>query len=237
MRNLTALIAIPAFVFGTVSLASAADLTPPPAMPSKAPPVYYAPPPFSWTGFYLGGNLGWGWTSGNGTITIGGASGPISGSGNGFLGGVQGGYNWQASHWVFGLEGDFQGSTGSGDLNGSAGKTTITGTLKTPWFATFRGRVGYAANRWLYYVTGGGVYGHATYDGTLSTTGPFSSSTDYLTWTLGGGVEAALWGPWSAKLEYLYIGTPDKMPVPPGTTDLTGSVGTSIVRAGLNYRF
>jgi len=187
---------------------------------------------------YLGLNAGWGWSSGDGTITIGGASGSISGSGDGFLGGIQAGYNWQAGSVVFGLETDFQGSAGKGDLNGSAGATTITsGELKTPWFGTIRGRIGYAWDRWMLYATGGAAYGKLTYDGTLSTTGAFSSSATYWTWTAGGGVETALWERWSAKLEYLYIGTPNNFPTPPGTTDLSGDVHTNIVRAGLNYRF
>src|SRR5579872_5028820 len=168
------------------SAASAADM--PRRMPTKAPAPAYTPP-FSWTGFYLGANAGWGWTSGNGSATLGGVPGTFSGSGNGFLGGVQAGYNWQVSNFVLGLETDFQGSSGSGTVNGVAGATTFTGTGKTPWFGTFRGRLGYAADRWLFYVTGGGLYGESTLDGVVSTTGPFSSSATYLTWTVGAGIE------------------------------------------------
>jgi len=216
--------------------ASAADL--PARMPAKAP-AYVAPMAFSWTGFYLGGNIGWGWSSGDGTFYgLGPVGVPVSGDGNGLLGGVQVGYNWQTGPVVFGLETDFQGSSGSGDLNGSAGGVSVTGgTLKTPWFGTIRGRLGYAWDRWMLYVTGGGVYGHLDYDGTLSTTGAFSSSADYWTWTVGGGVEASLWDRSSAKLEYLYVGTPDSFPIPPGTATADGSINTSIVRVGLNYHF
>jgi opacity protein-like surface antigen len=54
---------------------------------------------------------------------------------------------------------------------------------------------------------------------------------------VGGGVETMLWDRWSAKLEYLYVGTPNKVPEPPGTTTADGNAHTNIVRAGLNYHF
>jgi outer membrane immunogenic protein len=88
----------------------------------------------------------------------GGRAGSFSGSSNGFLGGAQAGYNWQTGPFVIGAELDFQGTTASGSVNASAG-SAITGTAKTPWFGTLRGRVGYAADRILFYATGGGVYG------------------------------------------------------------------------------
>lgn len=215
---------------GFASIACAADLGGP-------PPQFYAPPALTWNGFYVGGNIGGAWSNGNGTITMGGASGSISGSGDGVLGGLQAGYNWQSGGFVAGLETDFQGSSGKGSGDAAVGATTVTGTAKTPWFGTVRGRVGYATGRWLFYVTGGGLYGESTLDGTVSTTGPFSSSATYWTWTAGGGVEAFLWDRWSAKLEYLYAGSPTNAPVPPGTTNLTGSASTNIVRVGLNYHF
>ena len=113
----------------------------------------------------------------------------------------------------------------------------MTGTLKTPWFGTVRGRIGYARGEWLFYATGGGAYGEADYDGTLTTTGPFSTDRTYWTWTVGGGVEAMFTDRWSAKLEYLYVGTPGDFPSPPGTIGVSGNVSTSLVRAGVNYHF
>jgi len=234
-NSIITLLATTGLAFALSSAAQAADM--PARMPTKAPPPVYAPPPFTWTGFYLGANAGWGWSSGDADITLGGATGTISGDGNGFLGGIQAGYNWQTGPLVLGLETDFQGSTGKGDLNGSAGATGISGSLKTPWFGTVRGRLGYAQDRWLFYVTGGAVYGELNYDGTLSTTGAFSASSTYWSWTVGGGIEAMLWDRWSGKIEYLYAGKPSDFPVPPGTTDLSGSVNNNIIRVGLNYHF
>jgi outer membrane immunogenic protein len=229
MRSL-AVALIASTALGFAAAASAADL------PQKAPQQYYAPA-FTWSGFYVGADAGWGWTSGSGTITMGPASGPFSASGNGFLGGIEGGYNWQFGSYLVGLEADIDGSSGSGNLTGNAGANSITGTAKTPYFGTFRGRFGYAADRWLYYLTGGMVYGDGKLDGTSSVTGAFSSSATYWTWTLGAGVEAFIWDRWSAKIEYLYAGKPSSVPVAPGTTDVSGSSNTSIVRVGLNYHF
>jgi outer membrane immunogenic protein len=211
----------------------------------KAPA--YVAPIFTWTGFYIGGNLGWGWTDGRGTIRNTGffpgpigASGPVNGSGDGFLGGVQMGYNWQTGPWVLGIETDFQGSGGdgrfSGRVAGGAGNA-FTATARNDWFGTVRGRAGYAVDRWLFYVTGGGAYLHNKVSGNTGTGVPFSAQATGWAWTVGGGVEAALWSPnWSAKFEYLYIATPDKVPTPGGTR-ISGNTDTHVLRVGLNYRF
>lgn len=211
------------------SAAAAAD------MPRKGlPPVQTF---YNWTGFYVGANAGYGWVNGSGTITMGGASGPVSGSGHGIFGGLQAGYNYQIGSIVLGVEADGQYSGQKGTFNGSAGANSFTSTATVPWFATARARVGYAFDRTMVYVTGGGLYGDSKLDGTSTLSGPFTASKTYFTYTVGGGIETALWGRWTAKLEYLYVGTPNHIPVPPGTTNITGSVTTHLLRAGLNYRF
>lgn len=244
----------PAAAFGSamvlaagVGSAFAADLPgPAPVPPPQAPAVYTpAPPSFSWTGLYIGGNAGWGWSNGSGNFTLGGptvAGTPdsFSASGNGFVGGGQIGGNYQYGNAVFGLEADFQGTSGSGTLTDSLAK--INATAKDPWFGTFRGRLGYAWDRVLLYGTAGGVYGNSTVSGTSApaTGAPvtsFSTSATYLTWTAGAGIEAAFWGPLSAKIEYLYVGTPSATPGIPNVAGVSGTARTSIVRAGLNYHF
>lgn len=204
-------------------------------MPRKGlPPIV---PVYNWSGFYVGGNVGYGWASGSGTITMGAASGPVSGSGNGISGGLQAGYNYQIGSVVLGVEADFQLSGQKGNFDGNAGANVFTSTATVPWFATARGRIGYAFDRWMIYATGGGVYGESKIEGTSSVTGAFNESKQFITYTIGGGVEAALWTRWTAKVEYLYIATPDHVPVPPGTTNIQGSITSNLVRAGLNYRF
>jgi outer membrane immunogenic protein len=195
---------------------------------------------FSWSGFYVGGNVGYGWGDGDGDIGFSGfGRGPIKGDGNGFLGGVQAGYNWQMGSWVVGVETDFQGSAAKGDVHGGPGGSRLNADYENPWFGTFRGRVGYGSDQLLGYVTGGVVYGESKLSGTVSgpAGGSFSSSETSTSWTVGVGVEYALWDRWSTKLEYLYVGTPGDIPVPPKTTTISGDTNSNIIRTGLNYRF
>jgi outer membrane immunogenic protein len=215
-----------------IGIGSAADLP----EYSPPPPAVSAMPQFSWSGFYIGGNAGYGWSTASGTVTTTTGSGPFTASGSGFLGGAEAGYNWHYGPAVFGMEADFQGTTESGPFNAVAGPT-ISGTEKTPWFGTVRGRLGFAYDRILLYATGGGVYGESTLSGTVSTVGPFSSSTQFWSWTAGGGIEAAFWGCWSAKLEYLFIASPNRLPAVPTVTAITDSASANLVRVGLNYHF
>jgi outer membrane immunogenic protein len=186
MKKLTIVIAVTALI-GTPAFA--AD------MAVKAPP----PPPapiYSWTGFYIGGNAGYGW-GGNQTVSFTSNGGPVSilsndlasfiGPGlpvsfsvSGAVGGFQLGYNWQVSQtWLLGLETDFDFS----GLKGSGVSTNFntpslfagvsTASERLDWFGTVRGRLGYLpTNNLLVYGTGGFAYGRVaqsvTY-GSLST--------------------------------------------------------------------
>jgi outer membrane immunogenic protein len=243
MRHIRIQLLAACAALGLVSLqaASAADLSGrmmPPPMPSAMPAPYYAPL-FSWAGPYIGANVGYGWGKGEGDIAINGiGSGPISGEANGFLGGLQAGYNQQLGAFVVGVETDFQLSTVKGDVTGSPGTATLTAETKEPWFGTFRGRLGYASERWLMYLTGGAVYGEAKLSGAVSPGGgSFDSSASYWSWTFGGGAETSVGDRWTVKLEYLYVGTPSDIPSPPRTSAISGDVNSHIIRTGLNYRF
>jgi outer membrane immunogenic protein len=234
-----------------VGSAAAAD------MPVKAP-VYKAPviaPLYNWTGFYVGLNAGGSWGhQTNDLITVPGGVTVFSNSDhlNGFIGGGQLGYNWQKDHWVFGLEADFQGSSQKGDGSffvpsaflAANFPTSISYSDKLNWFGTVRGRVGYAFDRWLPYLTGGWAYGHGELSGTSTigaTTTTFSASQDYSGWTVGGGLEWAFSGRWSAKAEYLYIDFGDGPTVTAngaGTLAVvSGKMTDNIARLGVNYRF
>jgi outer membrane immunogenic protein len=231
MRRFVRVLGLGAILVAGGIAAAAAEVVPlPPPFPMPVVQV------FSWTGFYIGANAGWGWTNGSGTFTTPLGADPFTVNNNGFLGGAQTGYNWQMGPAVFGAEADFQGTSASGPLSATAGPS-VSVTAKTPWFGTLRGRVGYAMDRVLIYVTGGAVYGDSTWNGTVSSAGSFSSSTTFWTWTAGLGAEMAFWGCWSAKLEYLYVGTPSTTPAVPTVTAVSGTSNTNIIRAGLNYHF
>ncbi len=185
---------------GLVCLAGsafAADL--PPSPPPRAPAAYVPAvlPVYNWAGIYVGINGGWGW--GNGTFTIApntafpaGLSGTPHDNG-GIVGGTLG-VNWQASAFVFGVEGDW-------DYSGINTGTTSTicnfsGNCQTGnnWLATVRGRVGYAADRVLFYLTAGGAFANVqtTFNGV-------TTSHTQAGWTGGAGIEWAFADNWTAK--------------------------------------
>ena len=201
--------------------ASAADL---PRSMYKAPA--YVPAAYNWTGFYLGINAGGGFGSSdwNGF--------GISNSPSGGMIGGTAGYNWQGpgNPWVFGLEGDIDW-TNINDSNICGGLICQT---KNSWFGTVRGRAGYAFDRFLPYFTGGVAFGDVQ-----ARRMPFAGTNDTNAgWTLGGGIEGVIAGPWTAKIEYLYADLGK-------TTCSTAACGVAtnvdltvnVVRGGINYRF
>jgi outer membrane immunogenic protein len=235
-------------------IAIAADL------PVKAPAAVVAPSAYSWTGFYVGLNLGGSWGHQSGSI-VDSTGATLANAGknlDGVIGGGQIGYNWQVNQWVFGLEADFQGSgqkfsdtsgfviVPTGALVAALPPVNVTNTLsdKLNWFGTVRGRLGWAFDRWMPYFTGGWAYGHGEINDTLTVgataISPFNSSHNYTGWTIGGGVEWAFANNWSAKLEYLYIDFGNGPSVPIAGTTFAINVGRmtdNIARAGVNYKF
>jgi len=176
-----------------VSMASpsfAADLP----RPAYKAPMYVAP--FSWTGFYIGINGGYGWGKTNWSNVFG-SSGDFNVKGA-LVGGTFG-YNLQTGAWVWGLEADLDASWIKGSATnafcGAVGCET-----RNRWLATGRGRIGYAWDRFLPYVTGGVAFGNSK----ISAPAGVSSNKTNVGWTAGAGLEYAFLGNWSAKAEYLY---------------------------------
>jgi outer membrane immunogenic protein len=260
--------------------ATAADL----ARPVYRRPVVVAAPVYSWTGFYVGGNVGGSW--GNSSNTWGffanntcppAAGLCVTGSDSnhlkGAIGGLQAGYNWQAANYVFGVETDIEISGQKGDqvfngIQGANGPATAAPlsapyTEKLPWLGTVRGRVGFTFDRLLIYAPGGLAYGRVTANGSATIAGcggicPFASwsTADTRTgWTLGAGVEGALAGNWSWKIEYLHVDLGNVSPtlatlpagvggpggallvVNAGAGTISSRITDEIVRVGLNYKF
>ena len=213
-----------------VSAAQAADL--PRQMYTKAPPP--VAPVFDWTGFYIGGNVGYG--SAHADLTVGG----VTGSENltGVIGGGQIGYNWQTGPWIFGLEADGQGSDQHNSFAGVAGGVAVTTSDSVPWFATFRGRIGYAiAPMWMVYVTGGGAVMDFKSNVTVAGVGAATFETSRGGWTLGAGVEGAITRNWSWKAEYLHIDAGNFNNTLLGVVPVNVSLTDDIGRFGINYRF
>jgi outer membrane immunogenic protein len=226
-----------------------------------APPVL--PRYYSWTGFYLGGNIGYsvgsdrtsGSLSSGGTTLVTGADAVVAPVGA--IGGAQLGYNWQGGpNWLVGFEADFQGSGQKGTSctilcnNASTGlQETFTAQHKLDYFGTVRGRVGVVANTALFYVTGGGAYGRVAQTleavvnagpGSPAFSTAITSVENKFGFVVGAGVEAALGGNWTGKIEYLYmdlgsIATSGSIPLP-ATLAASSNIHDNIIRGGLNYR-
>jgi outer membrane immunogenic protein len=199
--------------------AHAADLGRQPI--TKAPP--YLAPYHNWTGLYVGVNAGGGW----GDATWTGVSGNFDTSG-GLVGGTLG-YNWQFGQTVLGLEGDINWS----DIRGS-GVCAFGCQTQNNWFGTVRGRIGYAWDRFLPYVTGGLAFGDIEANSAFTFA---SSSTTNAGWALGAGVEFAMSPNWSAKVEYLHLDLSDFTCTVCAPTATTVDFNANIVRGGLNYKF
>jgi outer membrane immunogenic protein len=211
----------------TMTAANATDLPRRHQMPAKAPA--YVTPLYNWSGFYAGINGGYGFGRSEWSAATGASTFDTSG---GLVGGTAG-YNYQMGQWVLGLEGDIDWS----DLKGSttaAPCTTTSCETRNSWLATARGRLGYSVGRLLPFVTAGGAFG----DIKATPTGFAGERDTKAGWTVGGGVEVALTGPWTAKVEYLYVDL-GKTTCAAGNCALPSNVDltANIVRAGINYRF
>ena len=205
-------------------VASAADLL------VKAP--RYAPPPvFSWTGFYIGGNAGYGWADANDSMDLGGSwltdgtgdNVPVTQRGNGqlkpngFTGGIQAGFNYQTGQWVFGIEADANYfrmkkdfSSGPFTNPASGDSYTVTSSFESNWLITVRPRLGYAVDRFLVYATGGLAVANQKFSQNITQlnvvfTQAGSVSDTTVGWTAGAGFEYAFGDRWSVKAEYLYV--------------------------------
>ncbi len=198
-------------------------------IPRKAAPYYVAP--FSWSGFYIGINGGYGWGASNVTS----AAPPGGPKPKGWLGGGTIGYNLQTGNWVWGVEGDVDISTIKGSTTAGTGVCAAPGCeTRNRWLATGRGRIGYAFDRFLPYLTGGAAFG----DIKMSPNTGLSETKTKVGWTVGAGLEYAFMGAWSTKIVYLYIalGKANCSATACGIdTDVTFKA--NIVRLGVNYRF
>jgi outer membrane immunogenic protein len=190
---------------------------------------------------------------------------PISLNPNGFIGGGQIGCNWQLNNaWVVGLEADFQGSAEKAGrpfansfsfVDGEGIGTGVIGQsmqARIHWFGTARGRAGFLVTPTIMlYGTGGLAYGRTSFTDYISvstSTGisgvtAISSAKTRVGWTLGAGVEGALfnWNNWTWKLEYLYVDLGSRSGA--GFDPLIGNYSwnakftDNIARVGLNYKF
>jgi outer membrane immunogenic protein len=234
-------------------------------LPTKAP----SPPAFSWSGCYVGVNGGGGTGGSNFTTAVGAGThlGPAdaatvsalgygAGSDSQFVGGGQIGCNLQSGTFVYGIEADadyFHSNpnflNGTGTL--STGDTfVLTPSLTTDYLATVRPRLGVAADRSLFYVTGGAAFTRVSYIETYADTlnagaGTATGGQSLIGWTVGGGWEYAWNDHFVTRVEYLFA----KFPTTNGAGVIADTVGGAnpftgsadlvlqTLRVGLNYKF
>jgi outer membrane immunogenic protein len=247
MRRFLCVVALSVAGFGP---AFAADLPTPEAVPATYVPV--VAPVYNWGGFYLGINGGYGfgnssWSDADNNSGLG-TTGNFNT--NGYAVGATVGVNWQSDAFVLGLEGDFDamgldGKSSSGFCANLRLGANAQCETKQTWLSTVRGRVGYAADRVLFYGTAGGAFGNIE----------AGASSNFVTqtkggWTIGAGIEAAFAENWTARVEYLFVdmlnascqtaascGT--NLIVGPGlvTANQTIRLETNLVRIGIDYKF
>jgi len=251
------------------SQAFAADL------PVKARP--YVAPVLGWTGFYFGGNVGAAWsrdsvsTVQNSPVppffAIDNAAIGAAASGHlnrtGVTGGIQAGYNWQSGNFLWGVEADFnylglkRSTAGTFPFpstlpGGPVGPPTtffsVATSVSNDWLFTARPRIGYVANNWLIYGTGGLAVGREKFTQVITLLPPFietaTATSTRAGWTAGGGLEYRINPRWSVKAEYLYVdlghfgaaGTIAPAFAGFGTTSSI-HVTENIARGGINYHF
>lgn len=222
-----------------------------------AGPALAVPQTFSWTGCYLGGNVGAGWgdTTFSGSTTIAPSDSDVLhvGSGVGILAGGQIGCNLQvARNWVLGAEGDF----GWSNIRGASDDPFFSGknlSSRTDWITSATGRVGYAWDNWMFYGKGGAAWARDQYafsGGPVTVFGspvqPGFNETGADTrfgWTAGGGIEWAFAPAWSARIEVDYYGFgprtitlfDDATSMSSGPLVVKQTIGA--IRFGVNYQF
>jgi outer membrane immunogenic protein len=237
-----------------------------PAQAADMPVKYVAPAPvFTWTGCYVGVHIGYKW--GTSKQTYGGTRAGVPDAFlpvgadltgdynvNGPVGGGQGGCNYQTGAWVWGIEVDGAWSSASGQANPTQAAINAGAnpgrlfTTNERWLATARGRLGWAADRWMWYVTGGAAWTGVDVNNdaiaVAANANRVPTRVNRNGWIVGVGTEYALLGGWSVKSEFLYTNF--------GTFGYTDSPAANacvqcysadvklqeyIWRVGMNYRF
>jgi len=225
-----------ALAFAALGQALAADF-PEPAPPPPRAPAAYVPtvvPVYNWGGIYLGLNGGFGfgnsqWT--NAAVFVPTSTGNFTLS-SGVLGGTIGA-NFQTDAFVFGVEGDFDGSWLDGKTTNAPCLFGACETRNT-WLGTLRARIGYAADRVLFYGTAGGAFGSID----SGVTGFAFDKSNKAGWTAGAGAEVALADNWTARIEYLFVDLQNATcNVNCGGVGTTVKFDTSLVRVGVMYKF
>jgi outer membrane immunogenic protein len=239
MKTPLAVLVLPVAILAS-GAAFAADL---PTYKAPAPMAPITPPP-SWTGFYIGGDIGGAWASDSVSPTVAdGGTFPRKNtlSTSGVFGGVTAGFNYQIGAAVLGIEGDF-GGMGIGGSKADPGTGSEVDHLNSGIYGDVTGRAGFLVmDNALLYIKGG----FAAFGGDAQTTtgvaGFTVASTGTFTgWTLGGGLEYKFAPSWSAKIEYSYFDFGAENATLTGVAGVfpyKNNLSVNTIKVGVNYFF
>jgi high affinity Mn2+ porin len=204
-------------------------------MPVKAPHIQSL---FDWTGLYIGAHAGFGRGASSALL---GDPLPAATSNvfNGMIGGVQAGYNLRLpSGLLLGVEGDisFPNYLISNSVVSSLATLRSDVTEQLDYFATARGRLGYATGSWLVYATGGLAFAGERFLNTPANGNDEKILRTRLGWAAGGGVEYGFAPHWSVRLEYLYSQFERVAVRFPSATMYSSSLDFQSLRVGLNRK-
>src|SRR4249919_1343400 len=239
MRRHSLILLAAATIGLAASQASAADL--PRKAPAYVPPP---PPPVTWTGCYIGANIGGAFSH----ASLSGVAGTVSSNGDGFAGGGQIGCDYQfTGGFVVGIRNMFDGT--SNKRSGTIGVGPATGAVvnfNNQWFDTLTGRIGYSFQpAWLLYLQGGGAWAHTSTNVTFAGVQIGQTSRTGTGWTIGGGAEWMFAPHWSVFLEgnYMDFGsrsgtiiTPAAIPACVAGCTFSAKATETTVLVGVNYR-
>ena len=202
-------------------------------LPSRRAPPVYIPPPipvFTWTGFYIGGDIGYGFGKDTATSFAGRAATTyLVGKHDGVIGGGHIGYNFSTQSILGGAAGGIAGIPFVGGFGGAGGVIGVEGDITGSNYrgavifpgapglrestqqdvaGSVRGRVGIAVDRALFFATGGVAFGEfqSRYSAFNAAGGTLNVDTTHqrIGYTVGGGVEYAITTNWSLRGEYRY---------------------------------
>lgn len=218
----------------------AAALVVAPALFFTSPAVAKGHGSLDWTGFYVGLQLGGGWSQ----IQESAQNGALSAnqSGSGVFGGAHAGYDWERGRFVLGLEGDFSGTSIDGHT--VCPQPTLSCQHEINWVATVRPRAGVLVlgNRMLLYATGGVAFANIDYKETNVTTGQLYGtgySKTHTGWTCGAGAEYLVAPNISVRVQFLHDEFGEVTTAPNTLSANAVHINPSLneIDAGFSYRF
>jgi outer membrane immunogenic protein len=215
---------------------------------------------YDWSGFYIGGNGGWGQNHNCWDVTTANLGAIFNfnpavregcNNASGAIAGGQIGYRWQSANWVFGVEGqgDWANLTGSHLTPPLLFPGVVPDRTKMDAIGLLTGQVGYAWDNVLWYVKGGAAVTHTKYEGANSVTGIAFDEGSETRWggAIGTGVEVGFASNWSVGVEYNHLfmdtrnvtltSTPTNPPAGVLSRRENISQDVDMVTVRLNYRF